>query len=191
MLDYGVRILILSAVISIFDGYAVCSSRCGSIPGAADQGCRLRHEVLCGGPRGRAADHPRPRQAVQVNWPTQRQALKSMQTRSDVDAETARAAGFAWVSAVAKVSHDLRNILTTAQLFADRIENSPGPGCVSHGAEADEFHRASGQSLRAHAGLRQGGRTAAPALSVMIDLSSMWRRTSSKASGWRIEQAVS
>ena len=30
-------------------------------------------------------------------------------------------------SAVAKVSHDLRNILTTAQLFTDRLENSNDP----------------------------------------------------------------
>ncbi|WP_380056630.1 sensor histidine kinase [Falsihalocynthiibacter sp. SS001] len=30
-------------------------------------------------------------------------------------------------SAVAKISHDLRNILTTAQLFADRMENSEDP----------------------------------------------------------------
>lgn len=30
--------------------------------------------------------------------------------------------------AVAKVSHDLRNILTTAQLFADRMEHSEDPG---------------------------------------------------------------
>ena len=29
--------------------------------------------------------------------------------------------------AVAKISHDLRNILSTAQLFADRIENSADP----------------------------------------------------------------
>jgi signal transduction histidine kinase len=29
--------------------------------------------------------------------------------------------------AVAKVSHDLRNILTSAQLFADRIEGAPTP----------------------------------------------------------------
>ena len=30
-------------------------------------------------------------------------------------------------SAVAKISHDLRNILTTAQLFADRLEGSADP----------------------------------------------------------------
>ena len=30
-------------------------------------------------------------------------------------------------AAVAKISHDLRNILTTAQLFADRLENSADP----------------------------------------------------------------
>ena len=29
--------------------------------------------------------------------------------------------------AVAKISHDLRNILTTAQLFADRLEGSADP----------------------------------------------------------------
>ena len=29
--------------------------------------------------------------------------------------------------AVAKISHDLRNILTSAQLFADRIEGSADP----------------------------------------------------------------
>jgi signal transduction histidine kinase len=36
---------------------------------------------------------------------------------------TACAAG----GAVAKISHDLRNILTTAQLFADRLEGSADP----------------------------------------------------------------
>ena len=30
-------------------------------------------------------------------------------------------------SAVAKISHDLRNILTSAQLFADRIDSSDDP----------------------------------------------------------------
>ena len=33
--------------------------------------------------------------------------------------------------AVAKISHDLRNLLTTAQLLADRIEIELGPGGAS------------------------------------------------------------
>ena len=39
-------------------------------------------------------------------------------------------------AAVAKISHDLRNLLTTAQLMADRIEASARPGGAAHRAEA-------------------------------------------------------
>ena len=53
-------------------------------------------------------------------------ALKSMQTElTSVLRQRERLASLG--SAVAKVSHDLRNILTTAQLFADRIESSEDP----------------------------------------------------------------
>ncbi|MYA90038.1 MAG: HAMP domain-containing histidine kinase, partial [Boseongicola sp. SB0662_bin_57] len=53
-------------------------------------------------------------------------ALKSMQTElTSVLRHKERLASLG--SAVAKVSHDLRNILTSAQLFADRIEASDDP----------------------------------------------------------------
>ncbi len=53
-------------------------------------------------------------------------ALKSMQTElTSVLRHRERLASLG--SAVAKVSHDLRNILTSAQLFADRIEASDDP----------------------------------------------------------------
>ena len=53
-------------------------------------------------------------------------ALKSMQTElTSMLRQRERLASLG--SAVAKVSHDLRNILTTTQLFADRIEASEDP----------------------------------------------------------------
>ena len=42
-------------------------------------------------------------------------------------------------SAVAKISHDLRNILTTATLLADRMEASEDPAVKRSGPEAGEL----------------------------------------------------
>jgi signal transduction histidine kinase len=54
------------------------------------------------------------------------EALQSMQTQlTGALRQKERLAQLG--SAVAKISHDLRNILTTAQLFADRIEGSADP----------------------------------------------------------------
>jgi signal transduction histidine kinase len=54
------------------------------------------------------------------------EALQSMQTQlTNALRQKERLAQLG--SAVAKISHDLRNILTTAQLFADRIEGSADP----------------------------------------------------------------
>jgi signal transduction histidine kinase len=54
------------------------------------------------------------------------EALQSMQTQlTGALRQKERLAQLG--SAVAKISHDLRNILTTAQLFADRIESSADP----------------------------------------------------------------
>ncbi|WP_246033032.1 sensor histidine kinase [Falsirhodobacter xinxiangensis] len=54
------------------------------------------------------------------------EALKSMQTQlTSALRQKERLAQLG--SAVAKISHDLRNILTSAQLFADRIGNSADP----------------------------------------------------------------
>jgi signal transduction histidine kinase len=81
------------------------------------------HDRLCRGARGCAPGHrthrPRDRTA------RRREALQSMQTQLTAPAPegTAGATG----RAVAKISHDLRNILTTAQLFADRMEGSADP----------------------------------------------------------------
>ena len=54
------------------------------------------------------------------------EALQSMQTQlTGALRQKERLAQLG--GAVAKISHDLRNILTTAQLFADRMEGSADP----------------------------------------------------------------
>ncbi len=123
MLDYGVRILILSAVISIFTAtllfFAVRFFLVKPIKG-----------VVTAMKSYAAA----PEDARRIISPTAsvkelsdaEQALRSMQTDlTSMLRQRERLASLG--SAVAKVSHDLRNILTTAQLFADRIETSEDP----------------------------------------------------------------
>ncbi len=123
MLDYGVRILILSAVISIFTAtllfFAVRFFLVKPIKGVVSA---MKSYAAA------------PEDARRIISPTARvkelsdaeQALKSMQTDlTSMLRQRERLASLG--SAVAKVSHDLRNILTTAQLFADRIETSDDP----------------------------------------------------------------
>ena len=123
MIDYGLRILALSAVISIFTAtllfFAVRYFLVKPIKG-----------VVSAMKTYAAA----PEDARRIINPTSKvrelaeaeQALKSMQTDlTSMLRQRERLAALG--SAVAKVSHDLRNILTTTQLFADRIETSEDP----------------------------------------------------------------
>ncbi len=123
MIDYGLRILLLSAVISIVTAtllfFAVQRLLVTPIKGvvaamksyaAAPEDARRIIEPSAGVKELREAEL----------------ALKSMQTDlTNVLRQRERLASLG--SAVAKVSHDLRNILTSAQLFADRIESSEDP----------------------------------------------------------------
>ncbi len=123
MIDYGLRILVLSAVISIFTAtllfFAVRQLLVRPIEGVV---------------KAMQSYAAAPEDARRIIQPTARvrelsdaeHALKSMQTElTSVLRQRERLASLG--SAVAKVSHDLRNILTTAQLFADRIESSEDP----------------------------------------------------------------
>ena len=123
MLDYGVRILILSAVISIFTAtllfVAVRFFLVKPIKGVVSA---MKSYAAA------------PEDARRIITPSAsvkeladaEQALKSMQTDlTSMLRQRERLASLG--SAVAKISHDLRNILTTAQLFADRIESSEDP----------------------------------------------------------------
>ena len=126
MLGYGRGILVLSAVISvaisalIFAAVRVLMVRPIS---------RLTRGML------RYAEQPedagriiRPREGVSELYEAE-QALRSMQTQlSQYLREKDRLASLG--TAVSKISHDLRNILSTATLLADRLEQSRDPHVV-------------------------------------------------------------
>jgi signal transduction histidine kinase len=123
MIDYGLRILLLSALISMVTAALlfVAVRRLLVLP--------IRRVV-----RHMQAYAEAPEDARRVIEPTAgvtelrqaEEALKSLQTQlTGALRQRERLATLG--GAVAKVSHDLRNILTSAQLFADRLEGSADP----------------------------------------------------------------
>lgn len=123
MIDYGLRILLLSAVISVFTAVllflAVRSFLVKPIKrvvghmqsyASAPEDARRVIEPSAGVTELREAE----------------ETLQSLQTQ--LTAALKQKDRLAQLgSAVAKVNHDLRNILTSAQLFTDRIEMSKDP----------------------------------------------------------------
>jgi signal transduction histidine kinase len=123
MLDYGFRILLLSALISGLTALLLFFSV----------------QRLLVVPIRRVVSHVKayaeaPEDARRVIEPSAsidelriaEEALQSLQTQlTGALRQKERLAQMG--GAVAKISHDLRNILTTAQLFADRMENSADP----------------------------------------------------------------
>ncbi|MEM0949830.1 MAG: HAMP domain-containing sensor histidine kinase [Pseudomonadota bacterium] len=123
MIDYGIRILILSAVISVVTAallfVAVRSLLVKPIKGVVGVMKSYAEE---------------PEDARRIIDPSARvrelreaeNALQSLQT--DLTNALRQKERLAQLGgAVAKISHDLRNILTVAQLFGDRIEASEDP----------------------------------------------------------------
>jgi len=123
MIDYGLRILILSAVISVFTAGLLF----------------LAVQILLVKPIKGVVGHMQsyakaPEDARRIIEPSAsvtelreaEQALQSLQTQlTQALKQKERLAQLG--GAVARVSHDLRNILTSAQLFTDRIEMSEDP----------------------------------------------------------------
>ena len=123
MIDYGIRILILSAVISIFTAVllflAVRAFLVRPIKGVVEHIQRYaaapedaRHIIT---PTAGVTELREAEEALQALQTELTHALKQKERLAQLGA------------AVAKVSHDLRNILTSAQLFTDRIEGSEDP----------------------------------------------------------------
>ncbi len=123
MVDYGLRILLLSAVISVITAVLLF---------LAVRGFLLKpiHRVI----RHIKSYAEAPEDARRIIEPNAsvlelreaEEALQSMQTQltgSLKQKEHLAQMG----GAVAKISHDLRNILTTTQLFVDRMEGSNDP----------------------------------------------------------------
>ena len=124
MLDFGLRILILSAVISIVTAallfFAVRVLLVKPIRGVVD----AIKSYAAAPEDARRIIEP---QAKVTELREAETALRSLQT--DLTTALRQKERLAQLGgAVAKVSHDLRNILTTAQLFTDRIEGSADPG---------------------------------------------------------------
>ena len=123
MLEYGLRILVLSVLISAVTAVLLFIS--------------VQRMIVA--PIRRVVSHMQayaeaPEDARRVIAPTSRvvelraaeDALESLQKQlTGALRQKERLAQLG--GAVAKISHDLRNILTTAQLFADRIEGSADP----------------------------------------------------------------
>lgn len=123
MLDYGFRILILSAVISVITAgllfLAVQRLLVAPIKGVVQH--IKSYAEAPEDARTIITPHSGLRELREAE-----EALKSMQTQlTGALRQKERLAQLG--GAVAKVSHDLRNILTTAQLFADRMETSEDP----------------------------------------------------------------
>lgn len=123
MLDYGLRILFLSALISVVTAFLlfIAVQRLLVLPIR-----RVVHHMQT------YAEAPEDaRRVIEPNADVEElrraeEALKSMQTQ--LTAALRQKERLAQLGgAVAKISHDLRNILTTAQLFADRLEGSADP----------------------------------------------------------------
>ena len=123
MIDYGIRILILSLVISVFTAVllfiAVRILLVRPIKGVVDYMQRYAaapedaRRVIT--PRASVTELREAEEALQSLQTELTQALKQRERLAQLG------------EAVAKVSHDLRNILTSAQLFTDRIETSEDP----------------------------------------------------------------
>lgn len=124
MIDYGLRVLALSAVISVITALLLflAVQRIMVTP--------IRRVVEAMRNYADAPEDARriiaPSSGVQELREAE-DALAAMETElSSALRQKERLAQLG--GAVAKVSHDLRNILTTAQLFTDRIEASADPG---------------------------------------------------------------
>lgn len=123
MIDYGVRILILSAVISVFTAVLLFAS-VRFLLVVPIKGVVTAMKRYASAPED-ARRIIQPAAAVSELREAE-EALFQMQTElTQALKQKERLAQLG--GAVAKVSHDLRNILTSAQLFTDRIESSEDP----------------------------------------------------------------
>ena len=123
MIDYGLRILLLSAVISIFTAVLlfVAVQRVLVRPIKGVVGYMKRYAAAPEDARGIIQPH-----AGVTELREAEEALQMLQTElTQLLKQRERMAQLG--GAVAKVSHDLRNILTSAQLFTDRIEAIEDP----------------------------------------------------------------
>ena len=123
MIDYGLRLLLLSAAFSILTALLLnlAVQRLVLVPirrvishmvSYAEAPEDPRHIII---PDARLAELRDAEAALEALQRTVTSSLKQKERMAQLG------------QAVAKISHDLRNILTTAQIFADRLEDSGDP----------------------------------------------------------------
>ena len=123
MIDYGLRILGLSALISVVTAFLLFLAVRRLLVVPISRVVRHMQAYAEAPEDARRVIEPN---ASVVELRVAEEALKSMQTQlTGALRQKERLAQLG--GAVAKIAHDLRNILTTAQLFADRIERSADP----------------------------------------------------------------
>lgn len=123
MLEYGLRILVLSALISAVTAVLLFISVQTMIVAPIRRVVRHMQAYAKAPEDARRVIRP---SAGVVELRAAEEALESMQRQlTGALKQKERLAQLG--GAVAKISHDLRNILTTAQLFADRMEESADP----------------------------------------------------------------
>ncbi len=123
MIDYGLRILALSAVISVLTAFLLFFAVRYFIVRPIKGVVEAMKSYATSPEDARRIIEP---SAGVIEIRQAETALQSMQmqlTSAVFQKERLAQLG----GAVAKISHDLRNILTTAQLFTDRMENSEDP----------------------------------------------------------------
>ena len=123
MIDYGLRILLLSAVISVITALMLfVALRVFLVKPIKNVVGHMQRYAAAPEDARRII---RPKAGVRELREAE-EALKTLQT--DLTQALRQKERLAQLgSAVSKISHDLRNILTTAQLFTDRIEASEDP----------------------------------------------------------------
>lgn len=123
LLDYGLRILALSALISVVTAFLLFLAVRRLLVLPIRRLVRQIDAYAQAPEDGRRLIAPT---ASVSELRTAENALHSLQTQlTGALKQKERLAQLG--GAVAKISHDLRNVLTTAQLFADRIEGSTDP----------------------------------------------------------------
>jgi signal transduction histidine kinase len=123
MVDYGVRILILSAVISVITAFLLFFAMRALLLKPIDRVVRHMQRYAEAPEDARRIIEP---SAGITELRAAEVALRTLQT--DLTQALKQKERLAQLgSAVSKISHDLRNILTSAQLFTDRIEMSEDP----------------------------------------------------------------
>ncbi len=160
MIRYGLDILGLSILISIITAALVYLSLDALL---VKPMTKLTWNIVRFSRAARGPDphHRRRRRAATRSAPPSASSPPCRQELAETLSQKSRLAALGL--AVSKISHDLRNMLSSAQLLSDRLITVKDPDRAAPGAEADRLARPRHQAVRPHPRLRPGAGDAAAA----------------------------